>query len=92
MVNKRTKSEQVSTKVRQVEVLIGQGMPRLDRIRKTGVMEQTFYRWKKRCGPAGKDQLKELKRLRKENERSSKAVCDRRLGKLILAETAKGNV
>ncbi|CUH83828.1 hypothetical protein TM5383_01031 [Thalassovita mediterranea] len=32
-------------KLRQVEALTGQGMPRLDAIRQIGVTEQTFYRW-----------------------------------------------
>jgi hypothetical protein len=38
----------------------------------------------------GTDQLKELKRLQKENERLRKAVTDLTLDKLILAEAAKG--
>lgn len=37
------------------------------------------------------DQLKELKRLQKENERLRKAVSDLTLDKLILSEAAKGN-
>ena len=42
-------------------------------------------------GGMGTDQLKELKRLQKENERLRKAVSDLTLDKLILAEAAKGN-
>lgn len=41
-------------------------------------------------GGMGTDQLKELKRLQKENERLRKAVTDLTLDKLILAEAAKG--
>ena len=91
MANKRPKPEEIVTKLRQVELLTGQGMPRLDAIRQIGVTEQTFYRWKKKCGGMGTDQLKELKRLQKENERLRKAVSDLTLDKLILAEAAKGN-
>jgi putative transposase len=47
--------------------------------------------WKKKYGGMGTDQLKELKRLQKENERLRKAVSDLTLDKLILAEAAKGN-
>ena len=36
-------------------------------------------------------QLKQLKRLQKENERLRKAVSDLTLDKLILAEAARGN-
>jgi transposase len=56
MANKRPKPEEIVTKLRQVEVLTGQGMPRLDAIRQIGVTEQTFYRWSAggyRKGPSG---------------------------------------
>ena len=39
----------------------------------------------------GADQLKELKRLQKENEWLRKAVSDLTLDKLILTEAARGN-
>jgi len=39
----------------------------------------------------GLDQLKELKRLQKENEQLRRAVSDLTLDKLILKEAAKGN-
>ena len=42
---KRHKPEEIVRKLRQVEVLTGQGMARLDAIRQIGVSEQTFYRW-----------------------------------------------
>lgn len=80
MANKRPKPEEIVTKLRQVEVLTGQGMPRLDAVRQIGVTEQTFYRWKKKYGGMGTDQLKELKRLQKENERLRRAVFDLTLG------------
>ena len=85
------KPEEIVTKLRRVEVLTGKGMPSLDAIRHIGVTEQTFYRWKKKYGGIGTDQLKEPKRLQKENERLRKAVSDLTLDKLILAEAAKGN-
>lgn len=44
MANKRPKPEEIVTKLRLVEVLTGQGMPRLDAIRQIGVTEQTYYR------------------------------------------------
>ena len=74
MTNKRPKPEEIITKLRQVEVLMGQGMARLDAIRQIGVVEQTYYRWRKQYGGMGVDQLKELKRLQKENDRLRKAV------------------
>jgi len=91
MAIKRPKPEETVVKLRQVEVLIGQGMPRIDAIRQIGVTEQTYYRWKKKYGGMGTEQLKELKRLPKENERLRRAVSDLTLDKLILSEAAKGN-
>ncbi len=50
MANRRPKPEEIVTKLRQVEVLVGQGMKRIDAIREIGVVEQTFYRWRKQNG------------------------------------------
>ena len=91
MTNKRPKPEEIVSKLRQVEVLMRQGMSRLDAIRQIGVVEQTYYRWRKQYGGMGVDQLKELKRLQKENERLRRAVSDLTLDKLILKEAARGN-
>ena len=91
MTNKRLKPEEIITKLRQVELLMGQGMARLDAIRQIGVVEQTYYRWRKQYGGMGVDQLKELKRLQKENDQLRKAVSDLTLDKLILKEAARGN-
>ena len=91
MANRRPKPEEIVSKLPQVEVLMGQGMSRLDAIRQIGVVEQTYYRWRKKYGGMGVDQLKELKRLQKENEQLRRAVSDLTLDKLILKEAAKGN-
>ena len=91
MMNKRPKPEEIVSKLRQVEVLMGQGMSRLDAIRQIGVVEQTYYRWRKQYGGMGVDQLKELKKLQKENEQLRRAISDLTLDKLILKEAARGN-
>ena len=91
MAIKRNKPEEIVTKLRQVEVLVVQGKARIDAIREIGVVEQTYYRWRKQYGGMGTDQLKELKRLQKENDRLRRAVSDLTLEKLILSEAARGN-
>ena len=63
MSTKRHKPEEIVTKLCQVEVLVGQGMARIDAIRQISIAEQTYYRWRKQCGGKGMDQLKELKRV-----------------------------
>ena len=91
MANKQHKPEEIVTKLRQVEVLVGQGKARFDAIRSISVSEQTYYRWRKQYGGMGKDQVKELKRLQKENDHLRRAVSDMTLEKLILKEAARGN-
>lgn len=88
---KRHKPEEIVTKLRQVDVLVGQGMSRPDAIRQVGITEQTYYRWRKQYGGMGTDQLKQLKQLRQENEQLRRAVADLTLDKQILAEAARGN-
>ncbi len=63
MANKRPKPEEIVSNLRQVEALMGQGLYRLDAIRRIGVVEQTYHRLRKQYGGMGVDQLKELKRL-----------------------------
>ncbi len=85
------KPEEIVSKLRQVEVLLVQGMSRLDAIRQISVVEQTYYRWRKQYGGMGVDQLKKPKRLQKENEQLRRAVSDLTVDKLILKQAAKGN-
>ena len=88
---KRHKPEEIVTKLRQVEVLVGQGVARIDAIRQVCIVEQTYYRWRKQYGGMGTAQLKELKHLQKEKERLRRVVSDLTLDKLILSEASRGN-
>ena len=53
MANERRKPEEIVSKLRQFEVLVRQGMSRLDAIRQIGVVEQTYHRWCKQYGGMG---------------------------------------
>ncbi len=64
---------------------------RVDAIRQVSITEQTYYRWRKQYGGMGTGQLKELKKLRQENEQLRRAVSDLTIDKQILAEAARGN-
>ncbi|SDM11719.1 Transposase [Aliiruegeria lutimaris] len=92
MAGKQEKPEDIDSKLRQVEVLQGQGMTVADAVRQIGVTQQTYYRWRKLYGGMGRTQLKRLKELEKENQRLRRAVSDLTLDKLILTEAARGNV
>ena len=91
MAGKREKPEDIVSKLRQVEVLQGQGMTIAEAARQIGVTQQTFYRWRKLYGGMGRSQLKRLKELEKENQRLRRAVSDLTLDKLILTEASRGN-
>ena len=47
MATKRHKPEEIVSKLRQVDVLVGQGQTRIDEIRQVQITEQTYYRWRK---------------------------------------------
>ena len=91
MAGKRDKPEDIVLKLRQVEVLQGQGQSVQEAVRQIGVTVQTYYRWRKEYGGMNRDQLKRLKELEVENQRLRRAVSDLTLDKLILAEAARGN-
>ena len=91
MGGKREKPEDIVLKLRQVEVLQGQGKPLADAVRQIGVTIQTYYRWRKEYGGMSRDQLKRLKLLESENTRLRRAVSDLTLDKMILTEAAGGN-
>jgi transposase-like protein len=91
MAGKRVKPEEIVSKLRQVEVLQGQGLCIADAVRQIGITQQTYYRWRKQYGGMSRAQLKRLKELEKENQRLRRAVSDLTLDKLILTEAAGGN-
>ena len=91
MAGKREKPEEIVSKLRQVEVLQGQGATIAEAVGQIGVTQQTFYRWRKQYGGMQRSQLVRLKELEKENQRLRRAVSDLTLGKLILSEAARGN-
>jgi len=91
MAGKRDKPEEIVLKLRQVEVLQGQGSSVADAVRQIGVTQQACYRWRKEYGGMSRDQLKRLKQLETENQRLRCAVSDLTLDKTVLAEAARGN-
>ncbi len=91
MPQKKHKPEEIIAKLRQVEVMTGQGTSMADAVRSIGVTEVTYYRWRSEYGGMKLDQMKRLKELEVENTRLRKAVSDLTLDKLILKEAARGN-
>jgi len=82
--------EEIVAKLRQTEVLVGQGKTVADAVRAIGVTEPTYYRWRTEFGGLKLDHVKRLKELERENTRLRKAVSDLTLEKVILKEAASG--
>ena len=83
--------EQIISKLREAEVLLGQGQTVGDICRSSNISEQTYYRWRKEYGGIRTDQVRRLKELEKENARLKKLVADLSLDNSILRETVRGN-
>jgi len=91
MPRKTFSPEQIIAKLRQIEVLIGQGQPVTQAARQAGISEQSYYRWRKEYGGLRLEQAKRLKDLEKENQRLKTLVAELSLDKAMLEEVAKGN-
>jgi transposase len=90
MTGKREKPEDIVLKLRQVEVLQGQGRSTAKAVRQIGVTVQTYHQWRKEYNGMSRDKLKRLKKPEAENTRLRHAVSDLTLDKMILAEAARG--
>ncbi len=91
MVQKAFKPEQIIGKLREAEVLLGQGLTVGEASRKLGITEQTYYRWRREYGGMRIEQAKRLKELEKENNRLKRLVADISLDNAILKEATRGN-
>jgi len=91
MGRKRFRPEEIITKLREADILIGQGRTVAEAIRALSVSEVTYYRWRQEYGGMSTSQARRLKELEQENARLRKAVSDLTLDKLILQEAARGN-
>jgi transposase len=91
MPQKRYRPEEIIAKLREAEVLLGQGKKIPEVIKALGVHEVTYYRWRKEYGGLQVSQAKRLKELERENVRLRRAVSDLTLDKLILQEASRGN-
>src|SRR6478672_11917201 len=79
MAKKRFQAEQIIGKLREAEVEISKGQAIGRIVKKLGITEQTYYRWRKEYGGLRMDQAKRLKELEKENARLKKLVANQAL-------------
>ena len=82
MKRKRFSEEQIAFALRQAET----GTAVKEIIRKLGITEQTFYRWKKKYAGMGVAEVRKLKSLEEENRRLKQLVADLSLDKAMLQD------
>ena len=78
-------SEQIVFALRQVEL----GMPVVEVCRKMGIVEQTFYRWKRKYIGMGVAEVRRLKMLEEENRQLKQLVADLSLDKQMLQDVLR---
>jgi putative transposase len=91
MPRKGFRAEEIIAKLREADVLLGQGKKVAEVVKALGVSEVTYYRWRQEHGGLSVSQARRLKELERENARLRKAVADLTLDKLILQEAGRGN-
>ena len=88
MKKTRYTEEQIAYGLRQAEL----GTPVAEVVRKMGVSEQTFYRWKKQYAGMGVGEIRRLKQLEEENGKLKQLVADLSLDKLMLQDVLSKKV
>ena len=91
MGRKRHTPERIITALREAEVGLARGKSVKLISRELGIIEQTYYRWRREYGGMKVSQARRLQELERENGRLKRAVADLTLDKLILEEAAEGN-
>ena len=82
MKKKQYTEEQIAFALRQADT----GTPVAEVIRRMGISEQTFYRWKKLYAGMGISELRRMKQLEEENRKLKQLVADLSLDKIMLQE------
>jgi transposase-like protein len=88
MAKKVYKPEEIVNLLRHVEVAVANGKTTEQAAREAGIVEQTYYRWRKEYGGLKVDQAKRLKELEQEN---GNLVAELSLDKQVLQDLARGN-
>lgn len=82
MKRKRHSEEQIAYALQLTET----GTPVAEVVRRLGITEQTFYRWKKKFGGMGVNEIRRLKQLEEENRKLKQLVADLSLDKRMLQD------
>jgi putative transposase len=84
----RFTEEQIAFALRQAET----GTPVAEVIRKMGISQQTFYRWKKQYARMGVVELRRMKQLEEENRKLKQLAADLSLHKVMLQDVIRSKL
>ncbi len=84
-MKKKFSVEQIVSVLKQAEV----GVPIAELIRKVGIAEQTYYRWRAKCAGLEVDQVRQIKQFRDENTRLKQLVAELTLDKTMLQDVLR---
>ena len=76
MARRHFTSEDIIHKLREADVLLGQGKTIAEACKALGVTDHTYFRWRKQYGGLKVDQAKRLKELELENSRLKRVVAE----------------
>jgi len=90
---KRTRNtpEQVIRKLREGERMLAEGKDLADVCRALEISVQTYHRWTKQYQGMRREEIVELRNMRKENGRLKKLVANQALDIDMLKDVSRGN-
>ena len=88
MKKSRFTEQQIAYALRQAE----SGIQVEEIVRKMGITQATFYRWKKKFAGMGVAELRRLKQLEEENKKLKRMVADLSLDKAMLQDVLSKKV
>ena len=88
MRSSRFTEEQIALALRRAEA----GEPLVEIIRRMGVSEQTFYRWKRKYVGMGVAEIRRMKQVDDENRKLKQLVADLSLDKQMLQDVLSKKV
>jgi putative transposase len=90
-MKKKHSGPQIVAKLRQADILIGQGKSIPEICKELDVTDATYYRWRQKYGGMSPDMVKQLRSVQKENSQLKRLVADQALDISILKVAAEGN-
>jgi transposase-like protein len=91
MKRSRHTPQQIIRKLRDAEVMLGEGKTVAEAAKELGVSEPTFHRWRNQYGGMKAQDAKRLKELERENVTLKQIVADKELENRALKEISRGN-